>query len=113
MEILMLLFTTPVQHRNTERALMLAKSFVEAGDKVHVFLLGDGVYNGSSALISGEPAEAAAQLLSLPSVTVTACITCVKARRISLSPGVSAGGLDDLSEQLERCDTAISLTSEA
>lgn len=93
--------------------MAVSKAFSEAGDKVYVFLLGDGVYNGSSALISGGQAEAAAELISIPSVDVTACTTCVKARGVSLSPLVHPGGLDDLSDELERCDTAISFTSEA
>ncbi|MEM3670605.1 MAG: DsrE family protein [Thermoprotei archaeon] len=111
--VLILLFTSPVQHRNAEKALSLAKAFSEAGDAVKVFLLGDGVYNGSNLFLSRFPDSAAGQLTELPSVNVAACTTCVKTRCVDLSPKVFEGGLEDLCEYVEQSEITISLTSEA
>lgn len=108
-----LLFTSPVQHDNSEHVLRVAHSMKENGDTVRLFLLGDGVYNASSRLVS-DRVETVVSRMKDEALDMTACYTCATYRGVdSLIEGARLGTLEDLVEMVEECDVLLNFTSEA
>lgn len=114
MRAAVLIFSSPVQHKNTEHALEVIRLLVEQGGNVSVFLLGDGVYN-SLRKIAVSGVDNAASSLSQLGVTVVNCSTCARLRGIAegdLIAGAKNGSLDDLVEFVEGADVVLSFTEE-
>jgi sulfur relay (sulfurtransferase) complex TusBCD TusD component (DsrE family) len=114
LNVAVLIFSSPVQHRNTEHALDVIRLLVEQGGSVNVFLLGDGVYN-SQRKIADSGVDNAASSLSQLRVTVVNCSTCARLRGIveeDLIGGAKNGSLEDLVEFVENADIVLSFTEE-
>lgn len=112
MKVGILLFTSPVQHDNSEHVLMLARAMRQKGDTVKLFLLGDGVYNASSRLVS-DKVETVVSRMKDEGLDITACFTCATYRGVdSLIDGARLGTLEDLVEMVEQCDVLLNFTSE-
>lgn len=112
MKIGILLFTSPVQHDNSEHVLMLATALRAAGNSVRLFLLGDGVYNASSRLVT-EKVETVVRRMRDEHLDMTACSTCATYRGVdSVVEGARLGTLEDLVEMVDECDVMLNFTSE-
>lgn len=112
MKVGILLFTSPVQHDNSEYVLHLSTELRSAGHDVTVFLLADGVYNASSRLVSGK-VETVVSRLKDEGVKLTACSTCSAYRGVDkVTENAKLGTLEDLVEMVEDCDIMLNFTSE-
>lgn len=112
MKVGILLFTSPVQHDNSEHVLLISRELRSAGNDVRVFLLGDGVYNASSRLVS-DRVETVVSRLKEEGIPLTACSTCSAYRGVdSVTENAKLGTLEDLVEMVEECDIMLNFTSE-
>ncbi|MBX8630962.1 MAG: DsrE family protein [Thermoplasmata archaeon] len=113
MRILCLLFTSPVQHRGPEHMLKLVEEMTGKGNRVELFLLGDGVYNSSAALATKKGAPVVLALSQMRGIRITDCSTCAGMRGVDeLIGNARLGTLEDLTEEMERADVILSYTGE-
>ena len=112
----MLLFASPVQHRIVETAVDLAAAAARQGHSVTMFLLADGVYCSSRALLSAPEESVLHRIAGLPaSVELVNCGTCARFRGLdedALLPHARNGTLEDLVDLLSDCDRFLGLTGE-
>ena len=110
---LLLLFSSPVQHREAEHVLEKARTLSAAGHTVSIFLLGDGVYNASARLAEPGGAEVVAGFAGLTGVRLEGCSTCSAMRGVHTAiPGAKIGGLEDLVDAIENADAVFNYTAE-
>jgi sulfur relay (sulfurtransferase) complex TusBCD TusD component (DsrE family) len=110
---LILLFSSPIQHREAEHVLEKARTLSAAGHTVTIFLLGDGVYNASAQLAKPGGAEVVAGFAGLNGVRITGCSTCFAMRSVNAEiPGAKIGGLEDLVDEIESADAVLNYTAE-
>jgi sulfur relay (sulfurtransferase) complex TusBCD TusD component (DsrE family) len=111
-----LLFASPVQHRSAETAVRLAETAAGKGHSVTLFLLADGVYCSSRALLSAPEETVVHRFARLPpSVSVINCSTCARFRGLeddSLISVARNGTLEDLVELLSSADRFLAFTGE-
>ena len=113
MKVAILLFTSPVQHDNSEHVLEIAKGLAASGNEVRIFLLGDGVYNASTKLVT-DRVETVVSRIRDEHLDMTACTTCATFRGVdSVVEGAKLGTLEDLVDMVEECDVLLNFTSEA
>ncbi len=112
----LLIFTSPVQHRAAETAVSLAEAATRTGRRVTVFLLADGVYCASRALLKAPEEGVVGRFARLPpSAEVVSCSTCARFRGLddtALIANARSGTLEDLSELLRSADRFLSFTEE-
>ena len=107
-----LLFTSPVQHDNSEHVLHIARELRSAGNDVSVFLLGDGVYNASSRLVS-EKVETVVSRMKEENIPLIACSTSSAYRGVEcVTDNAKLGTLEDLVDMVVDCDIMLNFTSE-
>ncbi len=112
----LLVFVSPVQHRAPDTAVAIADAAVGAGHAVSLFLLADGVYLASRALLNA-PEETAVHRLSRLAgrAEVVTCATCARFRGLrdeDLFPGARNGTLEDLVDLLNSSDRFLAFTGE-
>lgn len=112
MKVAILLFTSPVQHENSEHVLQVAHALRAAGNQVRIFLLGDGVYNASKSLVP-ESVETVVTRIRDEGFDMTACTTCATYRGVDkVLPGARLGTLEDLVDMADDCDVFLNFTWE-
>jgi len=86
---------------------------IARGNRVEVFLIGDGVYNSYAALATPKGAPVVFALSQLQGLRITACSTCAGMRGAGeLIRNARLGTLEDLTEEMERADVILSYTGE-
>lgn len=110
---LIVLFSSPVQHREAENVLEKAASLSVKGHTVTIFLLGDGVYSASMPLSLPGASDVVAGFAGLAGVNITGCSTCAAMRGVStVIKNARMGGLEDLVEEIETADAVFNYTAE-
>jgi tRNA 2-thiouridine synthesizing protein D len=106
----------PFQFENWETACNIAKSALEKGHEVKMFLYLDGVYNPIKLQTFPDlpvmPKDRVAELVA-KGANIIACGICVNARGLEKGkdyiPGVVVGGLPDFAEIVSDVDRLITL----
>jgi tRNA 2-thiouridine synthesizing protein D len=114
MTVLLVVNSPPYGGEGPYNAFRLADALVLRGERVEVFLMGDGVH---AARAGQEPREAHASLepmlvgLLERGVGVVCCGTCCRARGVrdgDLVDGVQVATIHDLAEAVARCERTLS-----
>ncbi len=110
---LIILFSSPVQHREAEYAVRKAKMLRGAGHTVSMFLLGDGVYSASKPPSLKGGADVVADMAGLGDVGIVACSTCSAIRGVvTVISNAKIGGLEDIVQEIEAADMIFNYTAE-
>jgi sulfur relay (sulfurtransferase) complex TusBCD TusD component (DsrE family) len=111
--VLVILFSSPVQHREAEMARDRALSLIAAGYSVSLFLLGDGVYNASEMLLHPGSAGVVSSFAQMVGADIVCCSTCLAMRGVQNLIGTARkGGLEDLVDEMEEADIILNYTAE-
>ncbi len=112
-QFLIILFSSPVQHREAESARDRAQSLMAAGKKVSIFLLGDGVYNASEELIQPGNPGVVSSFAQMEEADIVCCSTCLAMRGVNRLIGTARkGSLEDLVDKMEKADIILNYTAE-
>lgn len=112
--VLLVVNSPPYGSEGPYNALRLAEALALRGERVEVFLMGDGVH---AARAGQEPREAHASLEAMLAsllgrgVLVACCGTCCRARGVAegdLVTDVTVASIHDLAESLARCERSLS-----
>lgn len=113
----LLLFSSPIQHRGPETAVTIAEAAAAEGHSVSVYLLADGVYCTSRALLDAPEPTVVHRFRALPrSVELVNCVTCARFRGLgdgALLENARNGTLEDLVERITSADAFLAFTGES
>lgn len=113
-KLLIILFSSPLQHQNTDTVYEFAKAAVEEGHEVSVFCDADAVYNLVATQIlldQTTPAKKLAKLIDM-GVRVLVCQQSARLRGIEVEKGliekVMKSSLGELAQLMEESDRVVS-----
>lgn len=117
-KLLIILFSSPLQHQNTDTVYEFARAAVEGGHEVSVFCDADAVYNlvASQILLDQmTPAKKLAKLIDM-GVRVLVCQQSARLRGIEvekeLIEKVMKSSLGELTQLMEESDRVVSFNVE-
>jgi len=113
-KLLIILFSSPLQHQNTDTVYEFAKAAVEGGHEVSVFCDADAVYNLVPSQIPPDqttPAKKLARLMDI-GVRVLVCQQSARFRDIDVEKGLIKGvmksSLGELAQLMEESGRVVS-----
>jgi len=113
-KLLIILFSPPLQHQNTDTVYEFAKTAIEEGHKVSVFCDTDAVYNLVARQILPDqttPAKKLAELIE-KGVRVLVCQQSARLRGVDVEKrlirGVVKSSLGELAQLMEDSDRVVS-----